>query len=284
MEKSVKRIDLHTHSVFSDGSFTPAEIIEEAEKYSVAAVALCDHNTVEGTEEFLTAAEGSCVIPVTGTEISVSFKEKEFHILGLYYKREVLPVLSNFFETVNYEKDKSNRELAFRLKKAGFWVDYDKICADAANATPNRVHFARELVRTGAVKTVDEAFSKFLHSSKGYYVPPKRTDALETVEFLDSLSVVSVLAHPFISVSEEETELFLKEAVKKGLKAMETDYSLYTEEQTKRAAECAGRHGILKSGGSDFHGENKPDIMIGLGKGELFVPVDYHYSLSALFN
>ena len=129
-------------------------------------------------------------------------------------------------------------------------------------------------MRLGYCESVKAAFSQWLSEKKGFYKPPVRPDAFETVSFIKSLGCVAVLAHPLLSMDEEQTRKFLDGAVPCGLDGMEVYYSTYDIKTTALAQEIAARYGILESGGSDFHGGNKPDISMGTGRGELRIPAD----------
>ena len=131
------------------------------------------------------------------------------------------------------------------------------------------------MVHMGYCSSVKEAFSNWLSPKRGYYIPPRRPDAYEIIRFIKSLGAVVVLAHPFLSLEEQQLREFLPEAVAAGLDGMEVYYSTYDREQTRLALKIAEEYGLLSSGGSDFHGENKPDISIGTGKGELAVPMAF---------
>jgi predicted metal-dependent phosphoesterase TrpH len=128
------------------------------------------------------------------------------------------------------------------------------------------------MVREGYCASVKDAFRDWLAPEKGYFVPPKRLDAYEVIRFIKSIGAVAVLAHPFLSMDEELLRAFLPQAVEAGLDAMEVFYSKYDEETTLLAVKIAEEYGILPSGGSDYHGGNKPDIAIGIGRGELKIP------------
>ena len=263
--------DLHTHSSFSDGTCTPAEMIRLAEEAGLQAVALCDHNTVAGLPDFLQAAKGSGVEAVPGIEFSTEYQGKELHILGLFIQPEHYSAVNGLLEKALILKEQSNRDLIRRLGKTGILLDYDRIKAEAGG-TVNRAVIASQMVRDGYCKTVKEAFDKWLSLEKGLFVPPKRPDAYEVIRFIKSIGAVAVLAHPFLNLKEEELRTFLSRA--DGLDGMEVYYPLFDESQTVLAEQITEEFGLVKSGGSDFHGQNKPDISLGTGKGTLAVPLD----------
>lgn len=270
-----KFCDLHVHSNNSDGTNTPKELIEIAEKIGLSAIALCDHNTVKGLRDFVSAAANSPVEAVPGIEITADFNGKEVHILGLFVNLVKLDEIENYVLQISKFKEESNLNLFDALKSAGITLDYNEIVSAADGAYVNRVHFAKAMMRGGYVESISEAFEKCLSEEFGYYIPAKRLDAFEVIEFLANINTVPVLAHPLINLSRDDLNIFLPQAKRIGLVAIETDYSLYDKSKTDTAKELANKYGLLLSGGSDFHGSNKPDISMGIGKGDLFVSVEY---------
>lgn len=267
--------DLHTHSVFSDGTLTPTELVELAEELGLGAVALTDHNTVLGLPEFLAAAEGKAVEAVPGVEFSVDYQDGELHILALYIRPEHYGAAMAIAGQMQENKRKSNIALVEALNRAGYAISYEKIKAAMPAGEPNRALIAAELKACGYVSSNQEAFRKLLSPKQGYYVPPKHIDAFELISFVRSIGAVAVWAHPWLHLKQEEqVREFLSKAIPVGLQGMETQYPLYTPEQTALAASLAEEYGLLQSGGSDFHGANKPDIALGTGKGSLAVPVE----------
>lgn len=267
--------DLHTHSIFSDGTLTPEELVDLAVELGLGAVALTDHNTVLGLPRFLAAAEGKPLEAVPGVEFSVDYQDRELHILALYISAEHYGEALAIADEMQENKRKSNIALVESLNKAGYHISYEKIKASMPAGEPNRALIAKELAAQGYVTSNQEAFEKLLSPKHGYYVPPKRIDALELIAFIRKIGAVAIWAHPFLHLKqEEEVRRFLEKAIPVGLQGMETLYPKYTPEQTALAQALAKEYHLLESGGSDFHGENKPDVQLGTGKGELKVPME----------
>lgn len=264
--------DLHTHSVYSDGTCTPKELIEQAEELGLSAIALTDHNTVSGLPEFLAAAQGKLVEAVPGIEFSTDWGGGELHILALFVRKEHYSAIEKLLEQAKQRKEQSNIALVKALAADGYTVDYEKIKASTPNGQVNRALIAAELTAQGYTESIQHAFKTLLSEKHGYFKPPKRLDALEVIAFIKSIGAVAVLAHPYLNLTVESLPAFLEKAVKQGLDGMETMYPLFDEEKTRTAMETADRFGLLHSGGSDYHGENKPHIRLGTGKGELKVP------------
>ena len=267
--------DLHTHSVYSDGTFTPAELIAAGQKAGLVAMALTDHNTVAGLPDFLKAAENSGLEAVPGVEFSTDYGVTELHILALYVKPEHYAPITQLLEGAARRKEESNIALIENLNRAGYHISYADIKAKTPNGQVNRAHIAAELTQKGYTADRQEAFKTLLSPKRGYYQPPVRIGSYDAIRFIKSLGAVAVLAHPFLSLDEESLRAFLPEAVACGLDGMETAYSKYSPETTALAMEIAKEYGLKNSGGSDFHGENKPDIAVGVGRGELAIPYEW---------
>lgn len=279
-ECSVKKAcDLHTHSIFSDGSWTPEQLIEESVRIGLAAVALCDHNTVAGLPRFMAAAEGKPVEAVPGIEFSVEYQGTELHMLGLMIRPEHYDAVNGLLDDFLRRKEESNRELIDNLNRAGYHLNFEELKNARPDGYLNRAHIAAELTRQGVTESIQQAFKVLLNPSCGYYNPPKRPDAYETISFIRDLGAVPVWAHPFLNLREEEIRKFLPQAVACGLRGMETIYPRYDPETTQKAAQIADSFGLLPSGGSDFHGTNKPELKLGVGDGNLFVPYEHYCRL-----
>ena len=266
--------DLHAHSIFSDGTLTPTQLVELAEKIGLGAVALTDHNTVLGLPEFVAAAEGKAVKAVPGVEFSVDYQEQELHILALYIQPEDYDAAMKIAQRLNENKKQSNLDLIANLNRAGYAISYERIKAAMPAGEPNRALIAAELTRLGYTASNQEAFERLLSPSHGYYHPPKRIDAFELIEFVRSVGAVPVWAHPFLHLKQEQqVRAFLPQAIEAGLMGMEARYPLFSPEQTALAEALVREFSLLPSGGSDFHGANKPTIELGTGKGSLEVPL-----------
>lgn len=277
--------DLHAHSVFSDGTLTPTQLIALAEEIGLGAVALTDHNTVLGLPEFLSAAEGKAVKAVPGVEFSVDYLDRELHILALFIQPKDYDAAMTIANRINENKKQSNLDLIANLNKAGYHISYEKIKAAMPTGEPNRALIAAELKNQGYISSNQEAFERLLSPKHGYYHPPKRIDVFELIQFVRSIGAVSVWAHPFLHLKEEaQIRAFLPRAVEAGLQGMEVRYPLFTQEQTDLATALAKEFSLLPSGGSDFHGANKPTISLGTGKGSLEVPLDWCEALEGTVN
>ena len=180
---------------------------------------------------------------------------------------------------VYQRKEESNRQLIESLSHAGYILCYDEITA-MHQGNINRAVIAAELLKKGYISEIKEAFKGLLSEKNGYYQPPERIPSLEAIAFLHSIGAVPVLAHPFLNMQKEELTEFIQKAKPCGLAAMETRYATYSPEITILASGIAGEYNLLESGGSDYHGKNKPDIELGIGRGALTVPDSFAWNLS----
>ena len=272
--------DLHTHSTFSDGTLTPTQLAFQTSAAGLGAVALCDHNTVNGLPEFVAAAQSANILPVPGIEFSTQWEEKELHILALFVRPEHYASIRQRLDDFLKSKEQSNRDLISNLRKAKICLDYDKIAATVPFGNVNRAVIGREMVRLGYCASVQEAFCRYLAPKMGYYTPAPKPDAWETVAFIHSMGCVAVLAHPLLTLTEPQLRRFLSQG--SCLDAMEVYYSTYDAETTALAEKIAKEHGLLYSGGSDFHGENKPNIRLGKGQNNLSISMEVLSGLASV--
>ncbi len=271
--------DLHTHSVFSDGTYTPSKIVDEAVDIGLSAVALCDHNTVDGLPEFLSAACNKNIDAVPASEFSVDYSGIELHMLGLFISPVYFSQVSDKMREMIIRKEQSNVDLVESLKKCGIYLNYDEIKASTPNGMINRAHFASVMTSKGYTESIPQAFERYLSVSAGHYREPKRFTAWEIIDFIISIHALPILAHPFLNLSSDDLAEFLPSAKRNGLVGMECFYPLYDDITTKNALLMANDFGLKFSGGSDFHGLNKPDIKLGFGRGNLQIPHEWYLSL-----
>ena len=272
--------DLHSHSNCSDGSLSPQELVSLAEQQGLSALALTDHNTAKGLPAFMEAGEKSSVQTVAGCEFSAEYDKKEYHIVGLFLPEPSWAELEDFVQFQHMAKHHSNELLIKRLNEGGYALTYEEVAALTDADEFNRAHVARTLFNKGYVSSVEEAFQKLLCEECGYYKPPKRLSVAATIRFIKNNGGVAVWAHPFFSTDEATILKVLPAFIEAGLDAMETVYTTYSEDVSKRAKEIAASFGLKESGGSDFHGEAKPDIALGKGRGNLEIPLEFLENLA----
>lgn len=269
-----KYCDLHTHSTYSDGTFSPAEIIDAASKLNLSAVALCDHNNINGLNEFVGASEGKNIEAVPGIEFSVTFDTKKVHLLALFIEKKYYSDINDFLADANIKKENSNIELTEKLNKAGYLIDYSEIKRKTPNGFINRANIAAELTEKGYTESTEHAFKTLLSEKAGFYIPAERLNLFDTLEFIKDIGAVSILAHPLLNLSEKELVERLPSALSHGLDAIECYHSKYDTLMTESSLSIAKHFNLAVSGGSDFHGSNKPDVKLGTGNDNLKIPAD----------
>lgn len=266
-----KYIDLHTHSLKSDGSMTPAEVVHEAKKAGLAAIALSDHDTVDGLPEAIAEGEKIGVEVIPAIEFSVQSKT-ETHILG-YFIDYNNPDLKQVLKEVVDLRIERNYVTTERLNELGFDISLEEVRALAPNNFVGRAHFARVLMDKGYTSSVKEGFDKYMSVGKYAYCEKQRLTAREAVELIAKCGGISFLAHPHLTkLSDDELRDYLIELKACGLCGIEGYYTDYTPEMQEKYQSMAKELGLMISGGTDFHAAMKPHISIGKGLGEMKIP------------
>lgn len=273
----MKYIDLHVHSSHSDGTDSPSEIIRRAAARGLAAIALTDHDTVSGISEALEAARqetlaGRPIRLIPGIEISAGYKDRDIHILGLFLQWQD-PALNKALEIAVASREQRNETMAKRLRDAGISITVEALRKGEPDAVITRAHFAKFLTENGYVRTKSEAFEKYLDVSTPYYVPREYIAPSEAVRLIKNAGGIAVLAHPLLYESTlEGTQELIAHAVQSGIEGIEAIYSSNTNSDEQLARSYAAKYQLLITGGSDYHGSNKPMIHLGTGKGNLKIP------------
>lgn len=275
-----KKCDLHIHSTYSDGSLTPTELVKLAEERDISVLALTDHNTSKGLSEFMEAGRHSSVITVPGCEFTTEWNGIEIHIVGLFFRKKYWNEIEDFLELSHIAKINSNRKLIDMLNEAGYKISDEEVGA-LTSGDFNRAHVARILMEKGYVESLNEAFNTLLKPGNGFYFPPRRIKALSTIHFIKTYGATAIMAHGLLNLNAEQMRDFLIEAKKEGLDAIETRYSDFDEKMTATATSLAREFDLKQSGGSDFHGQTKPGILLGSGRGNLSIPYDFYESIRA---
>ncbi len=265
-------IDLHTHSVFSDGTETPAALVQQADALGLTALALTDHDTLDGLESFLACQSTTSVRLVPGIELSCRFLDMELHILGLFLEPTDLQLQARVVGLRNRRMERNLAILA-RLDALGIHLDWKDVASSATTDLVSRAHIARTLVRLGHVHHVQEAFQRFLGEGAAAYVPFRELTPGEAARWIREAGGVPVVAHPGRTAHRHMPwDDAMYELKRLGLGGLEAYYSDYGPTEERYFVGLAQRLGMALSGGSDYHGEVKPGISLGRGKGELAVP------------
>lgn len=267
----MERIDLHVHSCCSDGTLTPTELVSHAAEQQLSAFALTDHDTVEGVAEALHAAKGKSLQVIPGVELSVDYKGKEIHILG--YQIDYTDAhLRETLEKVTKERDNRNRKMTVALTEGGYPISYEELIDTFGDVVITRAHFAKLLLKKGLVESMDEAFRGCLNNKSPYFINRRYLTPEEAMKLIQDAGGIPVLAHPLLykmSVTELNELLTYLEPL--GLKGIEAIYSCNRGNDEAFCKKLAFEHNLFITGGSDFHGANKPHIEMGTGMGKLYV-------------
>lgn len=266
-----KLIDLHTHSIMSDGSMTPAEVVREAKKAGLAAIALSDHDTVDGVREAVAEGKKIGVEVIPAIEFSVISKT-ETHILGFFIDIDS-PLLSDALKSIIDTRRERNEITCRKLNELGFDVTMEEALALAPNGFIGRAHFARLLMDKGYTSSVKEGFDLYLENGKYAYCGKQSMTDEEAVRLIKNCGGLAFVAHLHLTkLGDGELLEFLARLKAAGLDGVEGYYTEYTPEMQEKYQAMASRLGLMLSGGTDFHAAMKPHISIGKGLGNLKIP------------
>ncbi len=246
-----QRVDLHTHTTASDGRLRPAELVALAAQRGVAVLSVTDHDTTAGIDEAVAAGQAAGVEIVPGIELSTAVEAGEVHILGYFidsHDQGLQEALRSFQE----RRLERARAMISRLQALGLQIDFDEVRALAGEGTISRAHLARLLTERGYTSSIDEAFARYLARGRPAYVPHERPSPAEAVQVVRAAGGAAVLAHPYTA---SDLARLLPELIAAGLAGLEAWYGEYSEDQRRSLAELAEAHGLIATGGSDYHGE-----------------------------
>ncbi|MGN0482858.1 MAG: PHP domain-containing protein [Lachnospiraceae bacterium] len=268
----MKKIDLHVHSTASDGTYTPEELVELAKIKDLAAFALTDHDTTAGINAASKAAEGTGIELIPGVELSCDFEGTEIHMVGLFIDpndEKLNTVLADFRDN----RDNRNVKMIENLKNEGFPIELDAIAAEFPDCVLTRAHIARYLVNHQLVKDMETVFSTYIGDGCRCYVAREKITPFDAISLIHDAGGLAILAHPLLyHLNTDRLKKLVKDLTESGLDGMEAVYSTFSPNDMKNMKELARENNLLVSGGSDFHGSNKPYIQLGSGRGSLFVP------------
>jgi hypothetical protein len=265
-------IDLHTHSSASDGTLSPADLMKYAQAKGLEAIALTDHDTVEGLEEAIAAATSIGFEVVPGVEISAEYPEATLHILGYYMDFRNTQFLKSL-AVLQDARANRNPKIVRKLQQMGLNISYEEIQQEAGGGQVGRPHFAQVLLKKGYVKTPQEAFDRYLKKGAPAYEEKFRFPVKDAITMIVDAGGIPVLSHPFtLNCNGRELESNIEAWKAYGLQGIEAYYSEHDALQTKIYLELTRRYGLVITGGSDFHGETVKGISLGTGKGNLNIP------------
>ncbi len=265
-------IDLHTHTVLSDGTMTPEELVGYAEKKGLYALALTDHDTIGGIEAALLAASDKRVTVIPGIEISTTYQSRDIHILGLNIDRTD-PGLLRHMEAYRQARMERTEKTARLLAADGYDISIEQLEEEFPVSVLTRSHISKHLMMKGYVSSITEGFRTMLDPGCRWYVPMGRISPEESIRLIHNAGGKAVLAHPLLyHFTPEELDAFVGHLKDEGLDGLEAIYSLNSGSDEADMKALATGYRLPITGGSDFHGSNKPDIDLGSGKGDMSVP------------
>ncbi|HNA45846.1 MAG: PHP domain-containing protein [Nitrospira sp.] len=267
----MSRIDLHLHTTHSDGSCSTAEVMAFAKQAGLTALAITDHDIVDGIPEATAIGKELGIEVVPGVEISSRLGESELHILG-YFLNWTDPLLAQRLSTLRDSRHLRNPKIVQRLNELGIPITYEEVRALAGTESVGRPHIARLLMEKKFVTSAKEAFDRYLANGRPAFVDRELPEPAEAVRWIREAGGVPVLAHPtWVRTSAEGLRVLVRDLKAAGLGGMEVHYSTHTPSQTTEYLDLARQCDLLVTGGSDFHGVTKPDIDVGIGRGQLKV-------------
>lgn len=276
-----KTIDLHVHSTRSDGTYSPTELVDYAIKKGLAAFALTDHDSIDGLAEAIAYAdklrETNPNVPevIPGIEFSTEYAKRDIHIVGLYINYtapEFQKPLKDFVDS----RTQRNIKMCNMLKEGtGMDISYEKLLATFPNSVITRAHYAKYMLNHGYIKSMNEAFERYIGDNCPYFIPREKVTPAQAVELILKVGGIPVLAHPLLyGMSKTRLDKLVSELKEAGLLALEAIYCTYTTGEEREMRALATKYDLAISGGSDFHGSNKPKLDLGTGYGSLYVPYE----------
>lgn len=274
-----KTIDLHVHSTESDGTLTPEEVVTAAADAGLAAIALTDHDTVSGVKKAQAAADARGLELVPGIELSTEYaipgkkaSGKEIHIVGLFIDPED-PVLLKKTTEFRECRDSRNEKIVAALRQEGFAITMEALTAENPDSVITRANIARFLYNHGCIRNIQEAFDKYIGDGCRCYAGRFKVSPMEAVALIKQAGGTAILAHPLLyHMGTESLKQLIDTLREAGLDGIEAIYGTYTDGDERLVRKLAAENGLLISGGSDFHGSNKPAIHLGTGQGRMRLP------------
>ena len=264
--------DLHLHTSFSDGTYSPEELAGYGHHYKLTAMALTDHDTVEGCERMAKACSALGIEFIAGSELTAELHGDELHLLGYFLDIHSPKLLA---EIAEFQLDRQNRirEMVARLNAHKIPLDVETVFQLANCRSPGRPHVGRALVKGGFCTSMDEAFERFLKRNRIAYVPKRKMSAVHAIELIHDAGGLAVMAHPGLNRSDE----LIPELADSGLDGIECFHSKHSSMDSQRYLKIAAKHNLLVTGGSDCHGLSKGKPLVGGVK----LPYDYVLKLKA---
>ena len=269
-----KIIDLHTHTTESDGSFTPEDLILEAKRVGLSAIAITDHDSIAGIKKAAPIAKSLDIELVPGIELSTDYNGKEVHVVGLYIDNENEYFLSKLKEFRDC-RDNRNELIVANLQKEGFAITMEELKAENPDCVITRANIARFLYEHGMIPSIQTAFEKYIGDNCKCFVNRFKITPMDAVQLIKTAGGTAILAHPLLyHMSDALLQQLIHEMKAAGLDGIEAIYCTYTPSEERQMKKLAQENGLLISGGSDFHGTTKPKLNLATGYGKLYIPYE----------
>ena len=267
-------IDLHFHSIYSDGTYTPEELLYYAKKKELSVVSLTDHDTIKGLERARKQSEKLGIKFINGVEINsccyVSNKLVNIHVLGYNF---VIEKMNEYMKTLKALRDEHNDAIIRALQRIGICIDYADVEKQAEECILTRMNFARTLVKMGYVSTEWEALAKYLHKGGSAYVECSYPSFSVVAQKVHDAGGIVSLAHPAeYGLNDKETEVLIKNLMDYGLEAIEVIHPSQDTIYSKKLQDIAIKNNLAFTGGSDFHGSNDNGVDLGMGGENMMIP------------
>ena len=253
--------DLHLHTLFSDGTYTPEELTAHGAEHGLSALALTDHDTVEGCARMSAACRAANILFIPGTELTAEQNGNELHLLGYLLDTENQTLLT---EIAKFQQVRQKRihEMVARINELNIPLKAEDVFALANCRSPGRPHVARAMVKAGFCGSLDEAFERFLKKNRPAWVPKMKMSALDGIELIHQAGGLAVMAHPGLNRTDE----VIPDLVRAGLDGIECFHTKHSTKTAERYLEIADKFQLLVTGGSDCHGFSKGKPLIGTVK------------------
>ena len=272
----MSKVDLHIHSTVSDGKFSPEEIVSKAAALGLTIIALADHDSVDGIAPALEAAKAFPplrIIPCV--EISTDMPSGEAHVLG-YFIDYTSDELNASLEKFRSSRQRRAQGMIAKLHNLGIRVDWQRVQEIAGDGSIGRPHIAQAMLEKGYITSIKDAFTGYIEHGGPAYVEREKMTPAEAVALIARSNGLPVLAHPFTVIDPQAMVIELKTA---GLVGIEAYYNGYTADEIKSLVSLADKHGLIATGGSDYHGlDDSDETMLG----GVDVPVESAERLTAL--
>jgi predicted metal-dependent phosphoesterase TrpH len=271
---SGRYIDLHTHSLVSDGSDGPADLVKKAAKLGLAAVALTDHDSLDGLDEAEETARVLGIDFVRGVEIAVEDDFGELHLLGLWMPRPSAR-MREALAGMRQQRKNRNQAMFDALESNGLPLTGEEMRNVSESENLGRPHIALALVNKGYAANRKEAFDRYIGRNGTAFVPRALSSPREGIRLLRDEGATVALAHPFhsLSMTRERLDDLLSDFRAFGLTALEAYHNSHSAHHTRLCVDLAARHTLMLTGGSDYHGTNKEGVALGVGRGNMRVPL-----------